>query len=164
MKTSIVGKKHIQEFEGERLKAYKCSAGKWTISTGLTYYPNGNSVKEGDTITKEQSIKYFDFVLSKFEEGVTRLVGLKIHQLMFDSLVSFAFNHGLEKFKNSTLLKKVNLGKFIEASNEFEKWGNITVNGKLVENKGVMRRKKAERDLFLKGLKELEINEITGKN
>lgn len=159
MKTSQKGIDLIKSFEGLRLQAYRCSANKLTIGYGHT-----GTVKEGMKITTIQADELLKSDLKNFEEGVTRLVGLKIHQLMFDSLVSFAFNHGLEKFKNSTLLKKVNLGKFIEASNEFEKWGNITVNGKLVENKGVMRRKKAERDLFLKGLKELEINEIIGKN
>ena len=72
---------------------------------------------------------------------------------MFDSLVSFAFNLGLGNLQKSTLLKKVNLGKFEEASNEFIKWNRA--GGKVLE--GLTRRREAERYLFLQGLKELEI-------
>ena len=44
----------IKQFEGFESKAYKCSAGVWTIGYGATYYMNGTPVKEGDTITLEE--------------------------------------------------------------------------------------------------------------
>ena len=88
---------------------------------------------------------------------MNRLVGLPIHQLMFDSLVSFTYNLGLGNFQSSTLLKKVNLGKFKECEIEFVKWNKAL--GKVLE--GLTRRRIAERNLFMQGLKELEINEIT---
>ena len=150
MKTSQRGIDLIKEFEGLRLKAYVCSGNKNTIGYGTTIYPNGSSVKLTDTCTKEQAETYLKNDLKRFEEGVTRLVGLPIHQLMFDSLVSFAYNLGLGNLKSSTLLKKVNLGKFKECENEFVKWNKAL--GK--ELPGLTRRRLAERDLFMQGLKE----------
>lgn len=158
MRTSKKGIDLITYFEGDKLKAYVCPAGKITISRGLTYYPNGNSIKIGDTITQKQSDEYFKQVLVKFEDSVNRLVRLKIHQYMFDSLVSFCFNCGIGNFQSSTLLKKINLGDFIGASNEFLKWNKA--QGK--ELPGLTKRRQAEKELFLQGLKELEINDIIG--
>ena len=112
MKTSQKGIDLIKSFEGTKLKAYKCSAGIATIGIGTTRYPNGNSVKIGDTCTLEQAETYLKHDLERFEDSVNRLVGLKIHQFMYDSLVSFAYNLGAGALQSSTLLKKVNLGKF----------------------------------------------------
>ena len=127
-----------------------CSGGKNTIGYGTTVYPNGNSVKLTDTCTKEQAETYLKNDLKRFEDGVNRLVGLTVHQLMFDSLVSFAYNLGLGNLQSSTLLKKVNLGKFKECENEFVKWNKAL--GK--ELTGLTRRRLAERDLFMRGFKE----------
>ena len=52
----------IKHFEGCKLKAYKCPAGLWTISWGLTFYPDGTKVKEGDVITQQQAEDYFNAV------------------------------------------------------------------------------------------------------
>ena len=156
MKISQQGIDLIKNFEGLKLKAYVCSGLKNTIGYGTTIYPNGNPVKLGDTCTLAQAESYLKNDLKRFEEGVTRLVGLPIHQLMFDSLVSFAYNLGLGNLQSSTLLKKVNLGKFEEVPQEFLKWNRA--NGKILS--GLTRRRESEKNLFLQGLKELEINQI----
>ena len=153
MKISQKGIDLIKEYEGLRLKAYYDSVGVITIGYGHT-----TTAKPNMTITKEKAEELLKIDLRRFEEGVTRLVGVKIHQLMFDSLVSFAFNLGLGNLQKSTLLKKINLGKFEEVPQEFLKWDRA--GGKQFE--GLTIRRKAERDLFLQGLKELEINDIIG--
>ena len=153
MKISQNGIDLIKKYEGCKLQAYYDSVGVLTVGYGHT-----TTVKKGMIISQTKAEELLKNDLKRFEEGVTRLVGLKIHQLMFDSLVSFAFNLGLGNLQKSTLLKKVNLGKFEEASNEFIKWNRA--GGKVLE--GLTRRREAERDLFLQGLKELEIKEIIG--
>jgi lysozyme len=70
---------------------------------------------------------------------------------MINALVSFSFNVGLGSLKTSTLLKKVNNRKFEEASNEFLKWNKAKVKGKLTVLIGLDRRRKEERELFLRG-------------
>ena len=144
MKISQKGIELIKSFEGIKLKSYEDSTGLPTIGIGTTRYPNGNTVKIGDTCTLEQAETYLKKDLERFEESVNRLVGLKIHQFMYDSLVSFAYNLGAGALQSSTLLKKVNLGKFKEASEEFLKWNKS--GGK--ELLGLTRRRKREQDLF----------------
>ena len=160
MKISKKGIELIKSFEGTKLKSYEDSTGLPTIGIGTTRYPNGNSVKIGDTCTLEQAETYLKHDLERFEDSVNRLVGLKIHQFMYDSLVSFAYNLGAGALQSSTLLKKVNLGKFKEASEEFLKWDRAKVKGVSTKIAGLTRRRQAEKDLFLQGLKEQEINDI----
>lgn len=151
MKISQEGINLIKKYEGCRLQAYSDSVGVITIGYGHTA-----TAKKGMIISQTKAEELLKSDLKRFEEGVTRLVGLKIHQLMFDSLVSFAFNLGLGNLQKSTLLKKINLGKFEDVENEFIKWNRA--GGKVLE--GLTRRRNAEKELFLKGFKDLQINEI----
>lgn len=157
MKTSKKGIDLIKHFEGLRLQTYKCSASKLTIGYGHT-----GTTKENMTITIEEAEKLLKNDLEKFESAVNRLVGIKINQLMFDSLVCFAYNVGIGNLQTSTLLKKINLNKLDEVPQEFLKWNKATVEGKLTVLNGLTKRREAEKELFLQGLKELQIQEIIG--
>lgn len=132
----------IKRFEGCKLTAYRCPAGKLTIGYGHT----GDDVTEGLTISQEDANDLlFDDVLC-FENGVNNLVkGLDLSQGMFDALVCFAYNVGLDNLKKSTLLKLLKGGKVLEASEEFVKWNKS--NGKVLD--GLTKRRAAEADLFL---------------
>lgn len=110
MQTSDKGIALIKGFEGLRLKAYKCSAGVWTIGYGHT-----KGVKEGQTITEAEAETLLREDLRTFEVGVSSLVTVFLHQCQFDALVSFAFNLGVGAIKGSTLLKKINARAGAEA-------------------------------------------------
>lgn len=139
MKLSAKGKHMIQEFEGLRLTAYKCSANVWTIG-----YGHIKDVKSDMTITEEKANKLLDQDLNNFIIGVNHLLKVKVNQNQFDALVSFAFNLGLGALSNSTLLKKVNRKDFDGASLEFHKWRYA--NGKEVQ--GLLNRRLKEQELF----------------
>lgn len=130
----------IRQFEGEKLSAYKCPAGIWTIGVGHT----GPDVHAGLTITKAESEAILRKDLVRFEEGVSKLVTRPITQDMFDALVSFAFNVGLANLKSSTLLRKLNAGDFQGASDQFTRWDKA--GGKIL--KGLTARRAAEQMLF----------------
>jgi len=49
----------IKEHEGFRAKAYKCSAGHWTVGYGQTEI-NGRAVKPGDTIDEPTAAKWLE--------------------------------------------------------------------------------------------------------
>ena len=67
-------------------------------------------------------------------------------QHQFDAMTDFTYNVGCGAFRGSTLLKKFNAGDIAGAANEFMRW---TYVGK-VQVRGLIRRRTAERDLFLK--------------
>ena len=138
-------KELVKEFEGCKLKAYKCPAGIWTIGYGNTQYENGKAVKEGDVITLERAEQLLEIILIKFIQQVLELVKSNINQNQKDALTDFAYNCGVGNLKTSTLLKKVNADhkdKTIRA--EFEKW--TRANGKVLN--GLVKRRNAEANLY----------------
>lgn len=132
----------IKIFEGLRTTAYKCPAQKWTIGYGHT-----RTAEPGMLITEEEAVDLLQKDLEFFEAGVRKAVDVKITQNQFDALVSFAFNVGLGNFRKSTLLKKLNKGDDWGASQEFVRWKYS--NGKVLP--GLLRRRRAERELFMSG-------------
>ena len=138
-------KELVKEFEGCKLKAYKCPAGIWTIGYGNNQYENGKAVKEGDVITLERAEQLLEIILIKFIQQVGEIVKTNINQNQKDALTDFAYNCGVGNLKTSTLLKKVNADpkdKTIRA--EFEKW--TRANGKVLN--GLVKRRNAEANLY----------------
>lgn len=145
MEVNKAGRDLIKKFEGCKLKAYKCPAGLWTISWGLTLYPDGTKVKEGDVITQQQAEDYFNAIVDDFAKKVDALIKSNVTDNNFSALVSFAYNVGMGNFQRSTLLRKVNANpkdKTILA--EFKKW--TRANGEVL--KGLVRRREAEAKLY----------------
>lgn len=138
MKVSTNGLELIKKFEGLRLEAYLCSAGVLTIGYGHTA-----GVRKGDVITKATADKMLVDDVGKFEQTVSNAVTVPLTQNQFDALVSLAFNIGATAFTNSTLVKKLNLRH--DAADEFLRWRYVN----RVESPGLLRRREAERALFL---------------
>jgi lysozyme len=84
--------------------------------------------------------------INSFERGVLRLSpNLASHQNKFDAVVSFAYNAGLGNYQRSTIRMKVNRGEWDDAAHAFLMW--TKAGGK--EVKGLVRRRQAEKALFL---------------
>lgn len=142
MNISENGVNLIKNFEGLRLKTYKCSANKLTIGYGHTGY----DVKEGMEISEEQAEELLKKDLMIHCNNVSKLVKVPLTQNEFDALVSFEYNVGYGNFSKSTLLKLINSGNKKEASNEFDRW--VYANKKKLI--GLVKRRKTEKELFLK--------------
>lgn len=130
----------IKRFEGCRLKAYRCPAGVWTIGYGHT-----NNVRPDDIITQNDAEELLKRDLKVHEVNVKRVVKIALTQNQFDALVSFEYNVGYGAFANSTLLKLLNAGNYNGASKQFERW--VYAGDRVLE--GLVKRRKAERELFL---------------
>lgn len=130
----------IKEFEGCKLKAYKCPAGIWTIGYGCT-----TNVKEGDTCTQEQADTWLTEEANEFAESVLGMVKVPLTQNELDALTSLAYNIGLGNLRKSTLMKRINESDFDAAADEFPKWNKA--GGNVLP--GLVKRRRAERDLFL---------------
>lgn len=135
----------IKKFEGLKLNAYICPAGVPTIGYGHT-----KDVELGMEITEEEADELLREDLEWACKAVDELVTAPITANQFAALVSFVFNVGKTNFKMSTLLKRLNEGHVQIAADELLRWNKITVKGKKVVSNGLARRRKAERELFLK--------------
>ena len=143
---SEIGLKLIAQFEGCYLQAYLCPANVWTIGIGTTVYPSGSKIKKGDTCTLDQAHEYLAHDMIEFEKTVNDSVKVDLTQNQFDALVSLTYNIGSTAFKNSTLLKKLNAKDYTGAADQFLVWNKG--GGKVL--KGLVRRREAERALFIK--------------
>ncbi|OOF48723.1 muraminidase [Rodentibacter genomosp. 1] len=144
MKTSERGINHIIRDEGERLTAYQDIVGIWTIGVGHTGFVDGKPVTRGMTITAEKSREILKADLARFEKAVNANVKVLLTQNQFDALVSLAFNIGEGAFSGSTLVRKLNAGDYLGASQQFLVWKNA--GGKV--SQGLLNRRKREKALF----------------
>lgn len=141
----------LKQFEGCKLDAYQDIAGIWTIGYGTA----GPDIVEGLKWTQEQADERLMKDVEKFATNIDSLVRVALNQNQFDSLVCFTYNVGLGAFQRSTLLKKVNMGSFKAAADEFLRW---TIAGGKV-SKGLVNRRTAERELFLSGIRNSNTSE-----
>ena len=139
MKTSPKGIALIKEFEGLRLKAYKCPGGVWTIGYGHTV-----GVKPGMVISEAQAEEYLKADLIAFERYLNGL-RLALNQNQFDVLISFIYNVGTGNFSSSTLLRKVRANPQDNSiMDEFLRW--VYSKGRVLP--GLQRRRLDEMKLY----------------
>ena len=139
MKISQEGLSLIKKFEGCELEAYKCAAGVWTIGYGST-----KGVKEGDTLTKEETDNLLLHEMDEYEGYVLEAVEMPLSQHQFDAIVSWTFNLGPSNLKASTMLKVLNKGEYEDVPAQIKRWNKA--GGKVLE--GLVRRREAEALLF----------------
>lgn len=110
MKLDEKGLKALHEREGLRLKPYLDTRGVATIAIGNIHYLDGRKVTMNDKpLTKEQAIELGNTTAHNFASKVDQLVKSNVNQNQFNALVSLAYNIGINGFKNSTVLRKVNI-------------------------------------------------------
>lgn len=132
----------IGHWEGCELKAYRCSAGVWTLGYGHT-----EGVKEGDTCTAEEAASWLVEDIESRQKALAHYINKPVTEGQFIALTSLVFNVGVSNLLKSKLLRKLNTGDFEGAAKEFLDFD--LANGKKVP--GLTRRRKAENELFLKG-------------
>ena len=110
MKLNSIGHKKLHEREGLRLNPYLDTQGIPTIAMGNTYYLNGKKVTLNDkALTIEEAGNLATVTADKFAFQVNALLTSKVNQNQFNALVSLAYNIGINGFRNSTVLRKVNI-------------------------------------------------------
>jgi lysozyme len=145
LRTSKVGVELIASFEGCRLKPYQDAVGVWTIGYGHT--GPGTKNMQLHNVAEAKALLAKD--LKRYEEMVRRLVRVSLTQHQFDALVSAVYNLGpiVITDSQSTLARHLNAKHFARAANHFLDWDRA--GGQVLS--GLLRRRKAERALFLKG-------------
>lgn len=147
MKLNKAGADLIKQFEGCKLKSYQCSALRWTIGYGNTFFEDGTPVVAGNAISQQKAEQLFELISNEFSAKVAKLVTSKVNENQFGALVSFAYNCGIANLQKSTLLKKVNSNPNAPSIKaEFLKWNKAS--GKVLA--GLTRRREAEANLYFK--------------
>jgi len=132
----------LKKWEGFKNYAYNDVAGLLTIGVGhlLTASEkqtkiieiNGEKVRWVEGLSADQVNNLLLQDLKPFVKEVNNLVKVPLNQNQFDALVSFIFNIGINAFKSSTLLRKLNDEEYDEVPFELLRWnkaGGKPING-----------------------------------
>lgn len=148
----------IKHFEGCQLEAYQDEVGVWTIGWGITNADKsitGTTIKKGLKISKATAEKWLKESLNKKYLPKVMKYDTRYgwNQNEIDALVSFAYNIGSidQLTANGSRSRATIAAKMLE----YVKAGGVTYNG-------LVRRRKAERELFLKPI-EIEENDKVEK-
>ena len=132
----------VARWEGLKTLAYYDPIGVPTICYGHT-----DGVVIGDLKSQKDCDLLLDAELRSYLNAVDTLVTVPLPETRRAALASFAYNVGIDAFKRSTLLRKLNAGDTVGACNELRRW--VYAKGRML--RGLVRRREAERDLCLMG-------------
>lgn len=133
----------IKRLEGFSATVYKDVGGKLTIGYG-------HLVKAGESfgvISIDEAEKLLDNDMKIAQKAVDAYVRVPLTENQKAALVSFVYNVGVGAFASSTLLSNLNDENYIGAANQFDRW----VNAGGIKSAGLVNRRAAEKELFLRG-------------
>lgn len=131
----------IRNFEGCRLKAYQCSAGRWTIGYGHT-----QGVTEGMAISQAHAEDLLRADVIDCAERMASYIKAPVTKWQYSALVSLSFNVGDLRRKAPKLLHYLNAGQEDKAAHEF--LDICRAGGKVVP--GLKARREKEAKMFLR--------------
>ena len=140
---SPLGMALLQMFEDYSEMAYQDQHGVWTCGWGHT----GPDVKQGTTCSEAEAEAWLKADIGAAVGAVKQVASFLTHQHQFDALVSFTYNVGVQAFARSHLLTCLKNGQLDLAAEQFEAWVHVGA----VSNKGLIRRRRVEKALFLDG-------------
>lgn len=132
----------VEEIEGVEYEPYKDIAGVWTVCAGIT----GKDVILGKTYTQKECDLLLQKHISVAANAVDKAVKVEIPDTMRAAMYSFTYNAGVGAFRNSTMLKLINKGKYQEACDQLWRWTYYRdpKTGKKKLSKGLKNRRAVE--------------------
>ncbi|MDP2214572.1 lysozyme [Phenylobacterium sp.] len=134
----------IERFEGYRSKAARLADGRWTIGYGHTL-----TAREGAEVSEEDAEALLLYDLIAVARVVNESTYAPLTQNQFDALCCFAFNIGIDNFRRSTVLRRINEGQLLQAACAMELWRKADFEGERIVIDALVRRRAAEKTLFL---------------
>lgn len=118
----------------------------------LVGYGHSAAAKEGVTLSRENAELLLIYDVLQAEQAVETAAGADLPAPMRDALVSFAASVGVNAFKVSDVARLTRAGKHREAAAALETWVRAEEDGRLVVSERLVRRRAAEKALFLSAL------------
>ena len=142
---SDMGLKLIKAYEGYRPVDR-------TLISGQRVIGYGHRVLDEETtfLSKSEAEEVLKADLAPFEDMINENVHAPLTQSQYDALCSFAFNIGPKAFLKSDTLRALNNGRPLDAANGFDIWRKSEIDGKIYVVDALMRRRTAEKALFLR--------------
>jgi GH24 family phage-related lysozyme (muramidase) len=136
----------IQDAEGYRAEPGQLPNGAWVVGHGHV------RAEAREPVNESEAADLLSMDLAPIERLVNEQVTQPLTQSQFDVLVSFAFSIGAEAFVQCQVLRRVNAGDFIAAACAMDAWRKSDVSGELEVVDALVRRRSAEKAMFLKDM------------
>lgn len=151
MRTGDTGLNLIKAYEGLRMaaQAEERPSQEGTETVWTVGYGHKSTASRGMTVTEREAARLLATDIEPIESLIQNTVRAPLNQNEHDALVSLIFNIGEANWRRSTVLAKLNDGDRLAAADAFERWTRARVDGKLVKLDGLVRRRAAEKSLFL---------------
>jgi len=140
-----MGLKLIKAYEGYRPVDRTLVSGQRVVG-----YGHRLSSEEAVILSKPEAEELLKDDLAPFVDMINENVHAPLSQSQFDALVSFAYNIGPKAFLKSDTLRALNNGRPLDAANGFDIWRKSEIDGKIYVVDALMRRRTAEKALFLR--------------
>ncbi len=153
MHISAAGVDFIKQFEGFEPRpkedpAGHCSVGYGTLLHGGACNGGASEAPYINGISKEDATNLLAQEVTQKEAAIHTAAIRPLNQNQFDALASFVYNVGSGAFQRSTLAKLLAKGDYDGIPAELRKWTKARIGGTLVDLPGLVRRRKAEADLW----------------
>ena len=135
----------VKRFEGFRPRAERLAAGGWIVGYGHTL-----SAREGAQVSEADAEALLWFDLSRSASSVEAALLAPVSAPQFEALTAFAFSIGDEAFADSSVVRRINEGAYLQAASAIELWRRAAFEGEPLVVDALVRRRAAEKAHFLK--------------
>jgi GH24 family phage-related lysozyme (muramidase) len=152
---SAAGLELIKSFEGFRPQLYNDPAGHCTIGYGTLMHTGNCDGRPAEQpyaqgIDEAKASELLGRRVAEFQQVINDRVSVPLNQNQNDALVSFVYNTGGAAFASSTLLRVLNEAHYDAVPAELRKWTKARKDGRLVDLPGLVKRRDAEAELFVR--------------
>jgi lysozyme len=134
----------IKRFEGYRRRAVRLPDGRWIVGYGHT-----RTARQGVEATEADADALLIYDLMAVSHVIESAAHTPLSQNQFDALTSFVFNIGIDAFRHSVVLRRLNEGQHLQAACAMDMWRKAEVDGESIVVDALVRRRAAEKALFL---------------
>ena len=134
----------IKRLEGFRDRPVRLDNGRWMIGYGHVF-----SARPRLALSRKEAELLLLYDLSAIGEAFESLIFTPLSQNQTDALFSLVYNIGLEAFAGSEVLCLINQGAMVPAAAAMEQWCQADLRGHSMVIDGLVRRRAAEKALFL---------------
>lgn len=157
MRISDKGISLLKDLEGRATTVYKDVAGIPSIGyghlltrselySGKIFLRSGRIIRWKDAPLSDQDLaELLRHDLAPVEKALTEAVKRPLMQCQVDALACWTFNVGTEAMRDSTLLRKLNLGDYAAVPTELRRWNKA--GGRVVQ--GLINRREQEVTMWL---------------
>lgn len=146
------GVQATSKHEGYRAKPYHDTGKVVTQGYGSTTKPDGTKIKMTDKpITQKEALQYLKAHITKHRAPFNNsLQNVKISQPEYDLYADFVYQYGIDAWTQSSMLRYLKKGQYVQACESLEKWrfsrvqpGNIKVDCRINSKcRGVWNRQR----------------------